>query len=314
MKIALLFNSDVLVLPVLNGLKSGDMLSGVAIPERSKAYLLPLLLQLGIKEEEIAYISLSVLEKDLTDWITKNKAEVVWVFGFPYKIPESVLRLPEKGFLNFHFGLLPKYAGADPIFWQIKNQEKTGGFVIHKMTKSVDRGPVIWRQEVPMIPGENYGIYCNRMGVIAAAGLNRFVEILNAGETKAEKEEIAGESPFFRKPAMKDLVINWQEQTSEDIESLVNACNPKYGGASTSLRNMEVRVLEVSPAEVNDASEFKAEPGTIVYADNIYGLIVACKEQKYLKVNVVHLNEGYLSGSKLFSMGVKVGEKFITKN
>jgi methionyl-tRNA formyltransferase len=72
---------------------------------------------------------------------------------------------------------------------------------------------------------------------------------------------------------------------------------------------MEVRVLEVSAVDVNNPSP--VAPGTIVYADTTYGLIVACLNQRYLKINVVSIREGFISGTKLFALGCQLGDVFV---
>jgi methionyl-tRNA formyltransferase len=59
---------------------------------------------------------------------------------------------------------------------------------------------------------------------------------------------------------------------------------------------------------VNDAPE--TEPGTVIYADALYGLIVSCNNKKFIRVNIISLREGYMSGAKLFALGVKPGDRF----
>jgi len=311
MKVAVLCNSDSLVLPSIYHLKTQGLLAGVAIPARSKAFLYQQLLQAGLCHDEITLIPSQGRTGALEGWVKTTGASAVLVFAFPWKVPAEVLELPQNGFFNFHFGLLPTYQGADPVFWQLKNREEKGGFVIHRMTEDIDKGPLVWVEECSMIPGENYGIYCQRMGMLAMNVLGSFLDKLE-NKTLVEKKQALSPAVFFNKPSQTDLSINWQIQSSEEIEWLVNAANPKYGGASTTIRNMEVRLLEVAPADVNNNQQ-TYEPGTIVYADALYGLIVACKENKFLKINIAQMKEGYVSGSKLFSLGVKTGEKFITK-
>jgi methionyl-tRNA formyltransferase len=215
------------------------------------------------------------------------------------------LSIPSRGFYNFHFGLFPKYKGADPIFWQLKNAEGGAGFVIHKMTEEIDGGPILLQEKAPIFPGENYGLYSQRMGLRVAEILDKVIERGSDSEIVQQSHETP---VYFHKPSQAERTIDWDLQSADKIESLVNACNPRYGGAFTKLRGMEIKILEVSPADVNDAPS--ADTGTIIYADALYGLIVACKDLKFLRITVISMREGYLSGSKLFSIGVKAGEKF----
>lgn len=313
MNIAVLCNTDALVIPTLFQLRKKGWLAGVGIPEKSRAYLLDPLLNIGLAEKDITLIPAdSGRNQILKDWIDKIGAAAVFVFGFPWKIPVSVLETPSKGFFNFHFGELPVYQGADPIFWQLRNKEKQSGLAVHRMTSMIDQGPIVWQEKYPMIPGETYGMLCQRMGYLTANIIRSFTEQI-IGDKLNEKSQQALTPQFAKKPRIADLSINWEKQSAEEIEWLVNAANPKYGGASTFLRGREIRLLEVAPADMNGVKDEDIPiSGTIVYADAIYGLIVACNDRRFLKVNVVHLPEGYLSGIKLFSMGIKPGERFTT--
>jgi len=312
MNIAVLCNTDTLAIPALHQLKEKGWLAGVGIPEKSKDYLLGPLLQMGLKEKDITFIPSDKRQRTLEDWIDEVEAAAVFVFGFPWKIPAATLDTPSNGFFNFHFGDLPVYRGADPVFWQLRNREQQSTLAVHRMTPKIDQGPVVWQKKYPMIPGETYGMHCQRMGFMAANMIRPFTEQMMLGEL-IEKGQQSITSRFVKKPGIADLSINWEKLSAEEIEWLINAANPKYGGASTWLRGNEIRLLEVAPADMNGTNVARAPiPGTIVYADAIYGLIVACSDKKFLRVNVVHLPEGYLSGSKLFSMGVKPGERFTT--
>lgn len=305
-KIAVICNSDNLAIPAINYLFTNGYLAGVGVLGKYRNFLLPKLNGIGIAESLVDSFDKENWIQAKTDWLKRIEADTVWVFGFPWKIPATLLAIPEKGFFNFHFGLFPMYRGADPIFWQIKNKEEKAGFVIHKMTGEVDAGPVVWEEYLPIVPGENYGLYSQRAGMVAASVLDSFLQQTESG--LPERNEGKGDSPYFKRPDVTQRTISWQTQSAEEIEWLVNACNPKYGGASTRLRGTEIALLEVAPADVGDSPA--VEPGTVIYSDALYGIIVACRDQQYLRINVLSMNEGYISGSKLFSLGVKAGEKF----
>lgn len=308
MKISILCNTDNLVFPTLLLLKSHGLLASVGIPAQSYAKLYPQLLQASIDTENIILLRKADWQEQMLQWLEQTEPDAVWVFAFPWRIPDTILNKTPQGFLNFHFGLLPKYRGADPVFWQLKNRETRCGLVVHRMTADIDRGPVVWTEERDVIPGENYAMHCLRMGHAAASII---VQLLARLADPSFVSEAQTEEPalYCRKPAVSDFTIHWQSHTAEEIEWLVNASNPRYDGAVTSLRGMEVRMLEVTPVHL--PAPIEAGAGTIVHADPVYGLIVACADKKFLRINVLHLPEGYLSGIKLFSMGVQAGEVLV---
>lgn len=305
-RIAVICNADGLAMPAINYLFTNGFLAGVGVLKKYQKFLQPKLLNIGMAENRIESFDKSDWVQAKSEWLKRIDADVVWVFGFPWKIPSGLLSIPEQGFFNFHFGLFPQYKGADPIFWQIRNKEEKAGFVIHKMTEELDSGPVVWQEFVPIVPGENYGLYSQRAGMVAASVLDNFIRQAEGG--LVELNNAMGDSPYFKRPDASARTISWQTQSADEIEWLVNACNPKYGGASTKLRGVGIAVLEVAPADVADT--LAVEPGTVIYSDALYGVIVACKDHRYLRINVLSMNEGYISGSKLFSLGVKAGDKF----
>jgi len=232
-------------------------------------------------------------------------ADVIITMGFPYKTPVDLTQLPKYGAYNVHFSLLPAYRGADPVFWQLKNGSRETGVTIHRMTAQMDGGAIALQHRVAVMPGETYGILHSRLNAITIQLLRSLlISIDNISGT----EQDTSVGSYFPRPGDKDITIDWHVQTADEIECLVNACNPAYNGAITYLNGQEVRIMEVSPAQL--PGNINGTPGNIVYADANYGLFVACKNGGFLRVNIVATNEGILSGIKLISLGVNTMHKF----
>lgn len=292
---------------MLNSLKERGLLVGVGIVKANANALMPALSNLGIKRKDCLVLDRTSWVKQMKDVLVKSKIDTVWVLTFPWLLPASLLEIPPKGFINFHFGLLPKYRGIDPVFWQIKNQEESGGITVHLMTEEVDAGPVIHQEHTMLMAGENYGLHCQRIGGLAPSLVDKILEALSSKAQQYQLIEKA-EKHFDWKPNKKDLTINWKTQTAESIEWLVNATNPKYGGAWTVMGQFELRILEVTPVTME--TKIEAEPGQIVYADVIYGLVVACFGGDFLRITIAKTAEGYMSGVRLFNLGFVKGHRF----
>jgi methionyl-tRNA formyltransferase len=65
------------------------------------------------------------------------------VYGFPWRIPPSVLRLPRFGIINVHSSSLPKYRGPEPVLWAIRNGDPEMGVTVHRMDEDLDTGPIL---------------------------------------------------------------------------------------------------------------------------------------------------------------------------
>lgn len=306
MKILVCCNSDMLAIPTFLKLNDLGLLKGVCIPESSNENLMTTLKALDLNVELIC-LSRKTWGNTINRLIKIKEIDSVWVLTFPWIFPKTVLDSIDNGFVNFHFGLLPKYKGNDPIFWQIKNKEAYGGITIHFMNEHVDEGPVLLQEKFPIMPGETYGLHCQRLGQFNATLVERVMN-LQVVENFAHFELESSIKIFSQKPDESDLEIDWRNQTAEEIECLVNASNPKYGGAKTTIAGFEMYVLEVTPVNLENTVE--AKPGQIIHADSTYGLVVYCADSESVRITVVRTREGYLSGVKLFNLGFNAGHVF----
>ncbi len=199
--------------------------------------------------------------------------------------------------VNVHFGALPENKGPDPLFWTLKEGKKIAYITIHEISEQIDSGDILLQKGHPIMPGENYGLLYSRLGALLVPMIQ---EILNS--TPSAQAQDVSESGYYKKPTEDDCRIDWR-QSSQQIEALINACNPRYNGAMTTLNGGMIRILEVNPIP-NGAipNTESAVPGKVVLA-NQDGIFVKCGEG-ILKLNVVSLNEGLFSGQKLVALGV----------
>jgi methionyl-tRNA formyltransferase len=302
-----LFVNHASALPVIDYFNTRGDLKAVISPERQNpnnvriAELCKLhgILFLTVNQEQ--------LTTTLPQQIANLKPDVALMIGFPYRISSSLFTISLLGFYNIHFSLLPAYRGSDPVFWQLKNGETTGGITIHQIDESFDTGPIIYQQAVAFINGENSGICNSRYTPFVLEMIKRLVRDLSHGVQVPHQEPKYAES-YCPKPTPDDLAIHWDVDTAEQVESLVNACNPFAGGALTILEQQVISILEVSPVDGLGADD---EPGgTIVHAGND-GLFVQCADRKILRINILKLEEGFLTGFKLSALGIKKGHRFM---
>lgn len=309
MKIVLL-STNICSVPSLQFLVQSETVQAVVAPAEVNPFNQQLEQITGGLNIPFRRFSKSELKTGFKEMLAALQPDLVLVFAFGYKIPGELFGIPKFGFYNVHFSLLPRYRGRCPAFWQLKNGDEAGGISIHQVTAEFDAGPLLMQKELQIAPGTNHGVYWGRLSMESAAVIASGIEKLkNSGNTLLlpQNGQYASEAPA---PGQADLVINWETQSAREIENLVNATNPDYGGAVTLLRGQIIRLLEVAPAELNNPVE--QLPGTIVYADVNYGIFVACLNQQYLRINIIHSNEGILSGFRLAALGVQAGERLLS--
>lgn len=288
-------------LPSLQVLVQKDILEGIATTTSNKDLLIQL--RRLSKEVGIPLVQLQPrkMEQQLGVFLRKEKANVVFVFGFSHKIGGRLLQLPTWGFINFHPSQLPQFRGPNPAFWQIKNQVQQGGITAHKIDKDWDTGEIIGMLPIPILPEMTTSRYLSEAGFYAAQLMNMLIAALQAGQLPSQQQDTTMGS-YQKSPRKADLRIQWETQSVAEINALVNACNSALGGAIAMLRQQPLQILEVSLFE----GAMTAKVGAITH---LKPLVVACKGGQVLKIEIVQVAEGIMSGERFAEMAqLKVGE------
>lgn len=226
----------------------------------------------------------------------------VIVFGFKH-IFKSDMFQKNSTFLNIHFGKLPEQRGPDPLFWTLKNGQHHAHISIHELTTEIDAGPVLFEKEVPISNSDNYGMLHAQLSAQLIPGIQA---VLNGLYTRREQDK--NSISYVEKPTDEDITIKWQQMEASTIQNLVNACNPKHQGALTYLNGSAIRVIQSSI--VSEENSTIATPGTIIKADKQHGIVVSCKNNTFLKLEVLSITEGIFTGERLSNFGLQTQMKF----
>lgn len=248
------------------------------------------------------------LNHSLEHYLLEHEIDVVLVNYCAVKILPKVLKLAKYGFLNIHPGKLPENRGANPIFWTIKNKAKSTAITIHKMDANFDTGPVLVTQTLPVQLGETSGMLHSKMALLSVEVVKKALMLVSDNKNYTSQDQL---ELYQRKPVPHDLMIHWGNQTAEEIECLVNACNPIYTGATTYYKKAAIQLLEVAPVD-HTSPMFGVAPGEVIHAHPQEGLFVCCKYGTLLKVNILKSDAGVLTGNKYVVMGMQKGHRFHT--
>jgi methionyl-tRNA formyltransferase len=303
-KVALLCNSPMGV-PTLEFLVDQNLIAGVALPavaHPSASRIVALADTWGLP---VLRVTRDGLAGSLGDWLDAVQADTAWVMGFSYRLPPAVLERPRLGCFNFHPGRLPAYRGPDPLFWQIRRREPSAGLSVHRMDAGLDTGPLVHVEPVDIGPGDTYGMLLGRMAGIGARVAAGLAEALAArpGSLGGEPQDPAA-AGYQPRPTGDDLIIDWAEQTALEIEALVRAANPYYGGALAFWRGTPIRIWQASVVDA-DAT---AAPGAVALAGEAPA--VRCCDGA-LRLDVIGAEDGLFGGARFASVfGLQPGEGF----
>lgn len=304
-RIGVLCNST-LGIPSLQALYSNRLVAALGIPDVVHHGTEDVKKLAAAFQQEVTTFSKQGLGTALTSWIADNSLDVVFVFTFPWKVPAHVLIKPSLGFINFHFGLLPGYRGADAIFWSIRNKATHGGISVHHMDINIDTGELLHVERVPILPTDTYGMHSSKLASANVSVLQKVLPVILSGKggAKAQDSTLA---KYYKKPSIKDIAIQWATMSAYDIVALVNACNPWNKGAYTMLNGMPVRVTEASVEKGRDEG---ADAGTILEV-NDKGVVIQCVNGDALLATILTIEEGFYTARHFADVFcVKSGVKF----
>ncbi|MCC5971694.1 MAG: methionyl-tRNA formyltransferase [Pararhodobacter sp.] len=96
------------------------------------------------------------------------KADVAIVVAYGLILPQPVLDAPQKGCLNIHASLLPRWRGAAPIQRAIMAGDRETGVCIMQMEAGLDTGPVLLRAATPITEADTAGSLHDRLSGMGA--------------------------------------------------------------------------------------------------------------------------------------------------
>lgn len=278
-------------IPFIRHLLSKNLLSAVIVPTK-KQEVIPYFSQMVPQQ----YLKFIVDHKELP---VGTDTDLIVSFGYPGKIKI----IPNIRMVNVHFGKLPENRGVDPLFRTLVSTEAQAYITIHEMSDQLDSGDILLEQPVDIYPGEYYGMLSARLSNLSVQMLD---QLINGNPDPRPQDH--SKSNYFGAITESDTKINWQQMDAIEIERLVNACNPIYNGAHTTIMGNPLKIIEVSVAQLNlPSGQTPPPPGTVVHSSPQDGMFVICKNQTYIRLNIISTIDGLVSGNKLAALGTQPG-------
>lgn len=305
-KAILLCNNPVAVPGIREFLFHGCIVA-VCIPEKNtemQHILNTLLADTGVP---LLLLSKKEYKTQLHSIIEQHKPDIGLIMTFPFILPAEIISLPAKGFVNFHYGLLPYCRGPQPILWHLLNNDPEAGVTLHQVDTGIDTGPVIMQEKIQIAENDTYGTLQTKLAYLAAKMATNFLKILSYGTIIPSAAQDESKAAYFNMPGAKELTIDWKTMSAEKIIRLVNACNPWNKGAGTSINNWFIGITE---AEIAGPGGEEKQPGTILFCDKANRLAVQTVDNKKIIINIIYTNEGFFSGWRLGEFGVQAEMMF----
>jgi len=249
---------------------------------RGQKLMPPPVKELAEKNGIPVYQPLKVRNPEFVDVIRELKPDVIVVVAFGQILPKALLEIPQRGCINVHASLLPRYRGAAPLNWCIINGETETGITTMLMDVGLDTGDMLLTQKTALDENEDIGSLHDRMATMGAGLLAETLDRLAAGDLKPQPQNNA-DSCYAAMLKKEDGIINWNAG-ARSIHNQVRGL-AVWPGACTTIGD---QVLKIFRSRVGNGS---GEPGVVLQASK--GLLeVACRSGS------LFLEELQLSGKK----------------
>ena len=163
-------------------------------------------------------------EEETVHQLAALQPDVVAVVAYGRILPQRVLDLVPRGFINIHASVLPQYRGSAPYQWAVLDGLKETGVSAQFMVHAMDAGDVVGVAMTPIGPDETAGELLDRLAVLGA-------DLLSETLTKYEKNQLVpvpqDETQVTMAPMLDKSMcpIDWT-QTAQQIHNKVRGLHP----------------------------------------------------------------------------------------
>ena len=188
--------------------------------------------------------------------LTELAPQVCAVVAYGALLSERLLAVPERGWVNLHFSLLPAWRGAAPVQAAIAAGDTVTGATTFQIEPSLDSGPVYGVVTEPIGSTDTAGDLLDRLSISGAALLETTLDGLADGSLTAVPQPAEGVT-VAPKITVEGARVRW-DLPAHVVDRRIRSVTPNPG-AWTMIGALRVKV---GPVTV-DESSIGLAPGVI---------------------------------------------------
>ena len=261
MKIAIVGQQDFGKAVLEAFLARGDQVAGVfCAPEKPGGR--PDALKVAAQEKAVRVFQFASLKSDEAKKALKELGVELGIMAFVLQFaPQDFVNIPQRGTIQYHPSLLPKYRGPSSINWPIARGDTQTGLTIFRPTDGLDEGPVILQKTTPIGPDDTLGtVYFDRLFPIGVQAMLEAADLVVAGKHRetVQDESQATYEGWFRKAEAR---IHWASHV-DHVYNVIRGSNPAPG-AWTTLEGKELQVFDARKIPVRTFGAVRGKVGEI---------------------------------------------------
>ncbi|MCT2583256.1 methionyl-tRNA formyltransferase [Actinophytocola gossypii] len=178
------------------------------------------------------------------------------VVAYGALLPQAALDIPEHGWVNLHFSILPAWRGAAPVQAAVRHGDEITGATTFRIVKAMDAGPVYGVLTEPVRDTDTAGDLLTRLADAGAGLLASTVDGIEDGSLTAVEQPADGVS-YAAKVTAEDARLDFTAPALA-VDRLARAVTPEPG-AWAEFRGERIKL---GPVRRTDAERLK--PGELL--------------------------------------------------
>lgn len=232
-------------------------------------------------------------------YILEKKPDLLITAAYGQILPKELLENVKS--INVHASLLPKYRGAAPIEYAIKNGDSETGITIMQMVSKMDAGGIYTQDKIKIKPNDTTTTLTKKLSLLGADLLINTIPKLNKLNPIPQDEKKVSYAPQIK---FEDQLINWNT-SCRDIINHVNSMLDNHV-CGTYINNTYIKIFKVKKSDIIECSS-QIKPGSVL---NIKKKLIVQTKTKPLEIL-----ELQVSGKKrMLAKDFLNGQKIITTN
>lgn len=262
-------------------------------------------------------LGLPVIKANRIDEATREEirasgAELGVIVAYGALLDEKALETLDKGWINLHYSLLPKWRGAAPVQRSIMAGDRETGVTLFQLDKGMDTGPVHLQIPTVIEPDESTADLLPRLTQLGISGLAELLPRVASGLTApvAQDPQLLASLPTADKLTREDARIDWH-LTAVELDNQIRGLNPEPM-AWTTHEDEAFRIIEARALGATDWQSLADEDALAgeVHVDK-GRVIVSCGNSSLLELKIVQPAGKKPMPASDWTRGLTAGKKVI---
>jgi methionyl-tRNA formyltransferase len=262
-------------------------------------------------------LGIPIIKANRVDEVVRNQikqtgAELGIIVAYGALLDQPALDLLDKGWINLHYSLLPKWRGAAPVQRSIMAGDRETGVTFFQLDKGMDTGPIHLQIPTVIEPDETTAELLPRLTELGISGLSALLPRVAAGLNSpvAQEPELLRTLPTADKLSREEARIDWH-RTAVELENHIRGLNPEPM-AWTELDGEAFRIIVARALGATDRQALAGE-------DSVVGsvriekerVLVTCGQGTLLELKTVQPAGKKPMSSSDWARGMTAGKKVI---